>query len=225
MSPSLYGLGQAPVLPEFVQYLHDPMKGISMRIISTAVALCCTLLLAACFPPITAKPVGHDQADLSLRGLWRATMTHGDPGQDRAWFHFVPQSDGSTLVIIVSGAKKGDADVMGATVRTAKLGGSQVMNARLVSFEVKGTGDDSEQPPGTIPVLYRHNGKHLSLFLMDEKATKAAIASGRIKGSVGSGDYGDATITADQPELDRFLSSAEGQALFSDKFAEMTMVE
>jgi hypothetical protein len=196
-----------------------------MRIISTAVAVCCTLLLAACFPPITAKPVGSEQADPSLRGLWRATMTHSDPGQDKAYFHFVPQSDGSMLVIIVSGAKKGDGDVMGATVRTAKLGSGRVMNATLVSFDVKKDGSDEEQPPGTIPVVYRMNGKHLSLYLMDEKATKAAITAGRIKGTVGSGDYGDATITAEQPELDRFLSSAEGQALFSDKFAELTKMD
>jgi len=196
-----------------------------MRIISTAVAVCCTLLLAACFPPVTAKPVGTDQADPSLRGLWRATMAHGDPGQDKAYFHFVPQSDGSMLVIIVSAAKKGDGDVMGATVRTATLGSSRVMNAMLVSFDIKKSGDDEEQPPGTIPVLYRTSGKHLTLYLMDEKATKAAIAAGKVKGTVGSGDYGDATITADQPELDRFLSSPGGLALFSDKFAELTKMD
>jgi hypothetical protein len=196
-----------------------------MRIIPVAVALCCTLLLSACFPPITTQPVGRAAPDNSLAGLWRANMTHAEGDEKKAWFHFVPKSDGSMLVIIISAAKKQDGDVIGATIHTARLGSVGIMNATLVKLEGTDTNDDTMPGPGTIPVLYRREGKHVSLYLMDEKATKAAINAGHVKGTVGSGDFGDATITADQPDLDRFLMSKEGMALFSDKFAELTKME
>jgi hypothetical protein len=85
--------------------------------------------------------------------------------------------------------------------------------------------DGDQQPDGTVPVLYRWDGKHLVLYLMDEKATKAAINAKRIAGTVESGEFGDATITADQATLDAFMAGREGTALFSSKFAVLTRMD
>ncbi len=196
------------------------------KIIPVAVALCCTLLLSACFPPVTSHPVGGAAAkpDVWLYGLWKAKMTGGDSENNKAYFHFVPKNSETTLVLIISAGKKPDADVMGATVTAARIGNSHFLNAKLVSLE--GKEDDADgQPPGTIPVLYRGSGRHITLYLMDEKATKDAINSGKIAGTVESGQYGDATITADQATLDKFIASPAGLALFTDKFAELTRMD
>lgn len=195
-----------------------------MNRIRSAVALCCTLLLAACFPPVTVHPVGTPtaQPDDALVGLWKATMTEGDKDDNQAYFHFVRKGDGTLTVVIVSAKTKGDGDLMGARVTTTRIGGNRFLNARLLPMDREDK-DAEEQPPGTVPLLYKLDGsRHLTLYMMNEDKTKAAIKAGKIEGHVESGQLGDATITADEPALDAFMGSAAGLALFTDKFATMT---
>jgi hypothetical protein len=197
-----------------------------MKIIPAAVALCCTVLLAACFPPVTAHPLGGSAArsDASLAGLWKARMTEASDENNKAYFHFVPKKDGTMLVLIVSASKTDDGDVMGAMTTSAMLGSNRYLNAKLVSFEGKEAEED-EGPDGTIPVMVKRNGRHMTLYLMNEDTTKAAIKAGRIKGEIEPGSMGDARITADQPALDQFMASPEGAGLFTEKFAELTKVD
>lgn len=197
------------------------------NIIRIAAALCCTLLLAACFPPVTEHPVGKATAkpDDDLVGLWKATMNEGDSGDNQAYFHFVRKGDGTLTVVIVSAKTKGDGDMMGARVTATRIGDNRFLNATLLPMDREDK-DAEEQPPGTIPVLYKFDGsRHLTLYLMNEDATKAAIKAGKINGKVEPGQFGDATITADQPELDAFMGSTAGLTLFSDKFATMTRMD
>ena len=58
----------------------------------------------------------------------------------------------------------------------------------------------------------------LTLSLMDEKPTKDAIRAGKIKGTPGQGDMGDAVITADARALDAFFKSPAAAALFAKPF-------
>jgi hypothetical protein len=68
---------------------------------------------------------------------------------------------------------------------------------------------------GTFPLLYRVNGDGgLVVYLLDEKATKAAIQAGKIAGAVQQGDFGDVSITAEPADLDAFMQSPAGRALF-----------
>jgi hypothetical protein len=63
------------------------------------------------------------------------------------------------------------------------------------------------------------------LYLMDEDATKAAIQSHAISGTVESGQFGDATITAAPKDLDAFMASKKGLSLFGEHFATLTKIE
>jgi len=203
------------------------MEGILTNIIRMAAALCCTLALAACFPPVTTHPVGKvdAQPDSDLVGLWKATMADADKGEDQAYFHFIRKGDGTLTVVIVSAKTKGDGDLMGARVTTAQIDGAKFLNASLLPMDREDK-DADLQPSGTVPLLYKRDGSHhLTLYMMDEDATKAAIKAGKIKGTVEPGQFGDATITADQPQLDAFMGSQAGLALFSDKFATMTRMD
>ncbi len=80
-------------------------------------------------------------------------------------------------------------------------------------------GDEALQ---NIAILYRVEGKSLTLYLMDEDAAKAAIAAGQIKGTVGPGDNGDVQITSDAADLDAFLATPEGAALFKSPLVKLT---
>lgn len=195
-----------------------------MNLVRSAVALCCTLLLAACFPPSTDHPIGggHGSGDRMLLGVWNATMDEGDKGDNKAIFRFSRRNDGGLAVLITS-VKNIDDDRMSATVTTAKLGDNRYMNATIVE-----TGKDASKPEdkqrGTVPLLYRVEGSTVALYMMDEDATKAAITTGKIKGEVQPGSFGDAIITADQRELDAFMEG-NGAALFTEKFATLTKAD
>ncbi len=93
-------------------------------------------------------------------------------------------------------------DPLVALGTTATLGGHHFLNARLVSGNGK---TEAGEPAGTMPLLYTIDAKGaLTLKLMDEKAAKALIKAGKIKGDAGEGDNGDAIITADSKALDAF---------------------
>jgi len=196
-----------------------------MRIIPAAVALCCTLLLAACFPPVTKTPIGGSAAnpDPALLGLWKGNMANSD-SREPVYFHFIRKKDGGMTVLMVSADKKNEDGALAAVANATKVGGNRFLNARLIPLDNAESADD-DGPDGTIPVLYRFEGRRLTLYLMNEDATKDAIKAKKITGTVEPGQFGDATITADQQELDRFVTSGEGQKLFSDKFAVLTRMD
>ena len=193
-----------------------------MRIIHSAVALCCTVLLAACFPPMTAHPVGGANAlpDPSYVGTWNAKMAQADPGKQDAVFVF-RMKGGKLTVLITDPKEKHHDDDIGAELTGAMVGGNRFLNARLVA--TNNHQDDSGQPPGTFPVLCKFtDARHASLYLMNDDATKAAIKAGKIKGHVEPGQFGDATITADVGALNAFMSSPAGLALFTEKIADIS---
>ncbi|MEI9887066.1 MAG: hypothetical protein WDN08_11305 [Rhizomicrobium sp.] len=186
-----------------------------MKTFPAALALAAALILSACYPPTTSHPVGTTaglKSDPALSGLWVGKDADGKPG----YFHFLPQSDGSITAVIVEGGDKPDADWMIATLTTATLGDKHYMNARLTSTNGK---TEEGAPSGTVPVLYRIDAKGtLTLAMMDETPTKAAIKAGKIKGTPGQGDMGDAEITADPTALDGFFKSAAAASLFDKPF-------
>lgn len=181
-------------------------------------AFAAALLLSACYPPVTRSPVGTTaglKPDPVLLGTWKGNSSDGKP----SYFHFLLQNGGTiTAIIVESGPKAEDWNYV--TLTTATLGANRFMNARmLLSNGIPEGGDPAVQPNGTVPVLYRIDAKGiLTMFLMDEKAVKAAIASGKIKGTVEKGEMGDAVITAEPAALDKFLETPAGLALFVKPF-------
>jgi hypothetical protein len=162
--------------------------------------------------------------DPVLTGLWRAKMTDGDSGERDAYFHFLPKLDGSITVVLVEGGDKPDRDWMVASVTSATIGPYHFLNAKLTNTEKE---PDGENPtPNSFPMLYRFEGpRRITLFFMNEDATKAAIKAGLIQGTVEDSTMGDATITADPKTLDSFVSSKKGVALFSQPYATLTKME
>ena len=188
-----------------------------MKTLRLALAAFAALTLCACYPPTTSHPVGTTSGlkpDSMLAGLWKGEPPQ--PGERGAYFHFLPQADGTMTTLLVQSGDQPDGDWNLVSLTTARAGTNRFMNARMLSSNGK---PEEGSPEGTIPVLYRIDSKgRLTLYLMDEKSTKAAIAAGQIEGSLGEGESGDAVITAQPAALDKFMASAAARALFVKPF-------
>jgi hypothetical protein len=184
-----------------------------------ALALGAVLLLTACLPVSTKAPVGATagfKPDDALDGTWKARQPDG---KGTMFFHFLKNGDGTMTAIMVGPAtKKDDGGWMVFEVQTATLGERRFMNAReTFDAGAPATGDMAVVP---FPVLYSFDDKGvLTLYLIDEDAAKAAIAAGKIAGKIESGSYGDVVLTAPSADLDRFMQSPDGLALFPKPFA------
>jgi len=184
-----------------------------MKSLRIALAVAAALALTGCYDT-TTHPLGTTAGitpDPALTGTWKGVNSDGKPG----YLHFLPQSDGSITVLIVEDGT-GDNDWDVATITTTRLGANRWMNARLVESDGK---PDTDAPPGTVPVLYRIDGQGtLTVALPHEEALRDAVTSGRVKGRVEDGAYGDVTITADPEALDAFFARPDAGKLFSAPF-------
>jgi hypothetical protein len=184
-----------------------------MKSLRIALTLAAALALSGCYDT-TTHPLGTTagiKPDPVLTGTWAGVDSNGKPG----YFHFLPQSDGSITVIIVEDGKI-DNDWNVGAITTTKLGANRLMNARLVQGNGKPVTD---QPPGTVPVLYRIDAKGtLTVALPHEETMRDAVKAGRIKGHAEDGAYGDVTITADPKTLDAFFARPDIDKLFSTPF-------
>jgi len=214
----------APLRPQSRDTLAKSNKGDLVNILRSALAALAFLLLAACYPPTTSHPVGSTSGlklDPALTGLWKAPPN--DPDERGTYLHFLPKLDGTLTIIMVQSGDKPDADWSQIAATTGKAGANRYMNAQLLGSDGK---PDKGSPGGTVPVLYRFDAKgRLMLYLMNEDRTKAAIKAGKIKGTVGKGEYGDAVITLDAPSLDRFMASPAALALFAKPFLTLHRME
>lgn len=180
------------------------------------------LLTAACLPVTSKAPVGNAGADAGLAGTWKAVLTDN---KATAWFHFLPQKDGSlTVLIVASKNKNDDASWTQFKVRTAQLGELHYINAVEVADDGKpATGHTATD---NIPLFYRYTGtRKLTLYLIDEKKAADAVRSKKISGTVEKGDFGDVHFTADAAEQNKFFASKDGAALFTTSFAVLTKAD
>jgi hypothetical protein len=109
-------------------------------------------------------------------------------------------------------------------VRTAALGRALFIDAHEVSEN--GAPTSGSLAENSIPLLYRFDGEHnLTLYLLDEKATKEVVRAGKIAGVVENFDYGDVTLTAPAAALDRFFASSAGRGLFKEPMVILKRVQ
>ena len=193
-----------------------------MKAIRITLAALAALALAACYPPTTSKPVGTTvgfKSDPALVGLWRAEP---DPDNNRSYYyHLLSGKNGEMFAVLVpdGGAI---SDVMMFKLKAARFGNVGLLNIRAMMDPEH---EAPDQPPGTVPVLYRFDAKgKLQIFLLDEDATKEAIRGHKIAGTVGTAGTDDAVITADGVALDTFFRSRTGLALFKKPFAILSRV-
>lgn len=189
------------------------------------------LILAGCLPVTTTAPVGTTVglgADPALIGTWMPVPDKdGDKdsnGDAPGYFHFLKADDGTLTALLVStGNAKKTGEWSLYHVTTASLGGRHFMNVRIVSDNGKA---DKDGELGNIPVLYRiDDDGQLSLYLIDEDKAKAAIADGKIDGTIGKGSSGDAVMTASPETLDAFIASDDGATLFTEKLVTLRRAE
>ena len=181
--------------------------------------------LAAC-PPVTTKtPVGTTvkaTTDSALTGIWRGVVGEGDTS---SYFTFFPQDDGTINVLVATPPSKNDKGGYGVfAVQSVTLGKRHFLNARE-------TFDDGKPAKGsmadhTFPIYYRYDDDGaLMLYLIDETAAKTAVKTGKIAGTIEPGDYGDVVLTAPPGELDAFMGSPAGRALFTRPVAVLRKVK
>ena len=206
-----------------------------MKPFKLAFALAAALLAAACLPVTSKTPVGTTAglgADPALIGTWKVIpdrrKDNAQDGNGPGFIHFILAKDGTITALTVSTGKPGDAakshgewSVFAAS--TAQLGQNRILNVRETSENGEPAKDEDAQ---NIPVLYRFGrGGKLTLYLIDEKEAKAAIAAGKIEGTVEAGDYGDVALTAPADKLDAFFASDDGAALFKEELIALKRVK
>ncbi|MGD0191010.1 MAG: hypothetical protein ABSD74_09740 [Rhizomicrobium sp.] len=183
------------------------------------VILAAAIMLAGCLPVTSTSPVGSTagfKADPDLYGMWEGKPTDTAPEDaDRvAFISILPGDEGNATAVFIDmpvPVKSGDWATYALT--TAKLGIHRYINARATFAD--GHPADGPDAQNAFPLYYRidPNGT-LVLYLLDEDATRAAVKTGKIAGTVGRGDNGDVMLTAAPAELDAFFASKAGRALF-----------
>jgi hypothetical protein len=186
-----------------------------MKALRLIVAIGMALCAAACLPVTTSAPVGSTVGfvnDGAIEGTWSGRIDKDSPAT--TYFHFLANDDNTfTLVGVTtrSGEDKGGWGTYALT--TAVLGGHRYINARETINDGKFASPEEQKT--NIPLLYTISGDTLTLYLLDEDLTAAAIAAHKIDGKVTKGQYTtDVAITADAAHLDKFLASDDGAKLF-----------
>jgi hypothetical protein len=170
--------------------------------------------LGAC-PPVTSKTaVGTTvkaAPDPAFEGMWKGRLAGGE---GFSYFTFFPKDDGTVSAVIVTPNTAKDKGGFGSfSLTTVALGSYHYINAQeLIDDGKTATGSVAEN---TVPLLYRVNGDGaIVLYLIDEDVAKAAVKAGKLQGTIGEGDYGDVTLTATGADLDAYMASPAGRALF-----------
>ncbi len=197
-----------------------------MNAVRIALALCAMLFAAACLPVASKTPLGTTAgaaSDPALIGSWKALDRKDEDGP--GYIHLIAGKDGALTALVVSTGStghEGDWSVFAVTV--ARLGNRHYLNARSVIDNGKPASAD--EAANTIPISYTISGDGtLSLALIDEDAAKAAIAAGKIEGTVAPGQLGDVTLTASADKLDAFFASDEGARLFTQKLVVLKKID
>jgi hypothetical protein len=197
-----------------------------MRTIRFVCLVLAALALAACLPVTTDHPIGSTAGfspDRALVGVWKGHGDKEDKDAGDAYFAFLRDETGGMTAILMTPEKNSD-DWGTYDMQIASLGSNHIMNVREQSKNGKPANEEDSRD--IIPIRYDigKDGK-LTLSLLDDKATTAAIKAGKIKGTVREGSNDDCHITADPKELDAFFATKQGAALFSAKLVTLTRVK
>jgi hypothetical protein len=187
-----------------------------MKAMRFAILAAAALIVAACLPVTTKNPVGTTagfKQDPALIGVWKAEPDKNNKDDKPGYLAFLNAEESSAMTAVMIAPGKDAGDWSTYKLKLATLGTNHFINAWGVLNN--GRPADEAEAKADIPLLYRFgkDGK-LTLYLLDEDATRAAIKTGKIKGEIEPGDTGDVHIIAEPKALDTFFASKEGAALF-----------
>jgi|HubBroStandDraft_3_1064219.scaffolds.fasta_scaffold81302_2 hypothetical protein len=193
-----------------------------MKFARLAAVIVAALTLSACLPVTSKEPIGAGAGyapDPALYGVWRSKASDG-PGT----MIFVKNDDDSQSVIVVAQGKDADSGEWELfNIKASKLGSRTYMSAR--EMEMNGKPADDELAGQNIPLLYKIEGKTLTLRLLDDKKVADAIKAGTIAGTIEPGENGDVRITANAVLMNALFSTDAGAALFGKPAWVMSKVE
>ena len=196
-----------------------------MKVLRFALFAAAALIVAACLPVTTKNPVGTSvgfKPDPALIGLWKAEPDKDRPEDKPGYVALLNGEDEGTMTGIVFDPGKDGGDWSTYNLKLATLGANHLINVWSVLNNGKPADGDAK---ADILMLYQlGNGGKLTLRLMDEDATKAAIQAGKIKGEIEPGNTGDVRITADLKDLDAFFAKKGTAALFGKPLFILTKV-
>ena len=197
-----------------------------MKTMRFAVLGIAALFVAGCLPVTTKNPVGTTagfKQDPSIIGVWKVEPQKDDQDGKQGFIAFLnAEEDGvMTAVMVAPGKDSGDWGTY--RLKLATLGQNYFINAWTVSDNGKPA--EKDEAAADILLMYRlgRDGK-LTLYLLDEEKTTAAVKAGKIKGDVQPGSTGDVHLTAEPAALDKFFASKEGAALFDKPMVTMKKI-
>ena len=197
-------------------------KGTKMRFVRIAAAISAALFVMGCLPVTTKTPVGATsptKTDPALYGQWR-----GEDDNSAGYMSFLGNDDGSMTAVLVSlpsGSDGGDWEVF--RLQAAGLGDKHYLTASEIY--VKGKPVPDGDGITNVVILYRVEGRKLSMFTLNTKAVIAAIKRGELQGVIGEGDDPDVQITTDEPKLDAFFAKADPAVYFTNDKALLTLTK
>lgn len=194
-----------------------------MKSMHFAVLGIAALFVAGCLPVTTRNPVGTTagfKQDPSIIGLWKVEPQKDDPDDKQGFIAFLNAEEEDTMTAIMVAPGKDSGDWGTYRLKLAMLGQNHFINAWTVSDNGKPA--EKDEAAADILLMYRlgKDGK-LTLYLLDEEKTAAAVKAGKIKGDVQPGSAGDVHLTAEPAALDRFFAGKEGAALFDKPMVTM----
>lgn len=183
------------------------------RILILVASTVLQLVLTGCLPVTSSSPLGTTAGPTSdplLTGMWEGKL---GSSTDVAYIAFYPGDGGTRKIVVLAPPTANDeGGWIVFEAREATLGGNTYLDAR----EIEDNGKAPDARLAHVPILYRFTGDGLlALYLIDERAARAAIEEGAIAGVIEPGEFGDVTLTAAPATLDAFFASAAGRALFT----------
>jgi hypothetical protein len=178
----------------------------SSRLVLNLVALAAAaVFLSGCYVASKSLPAGEPVIDTQLVGAWQALGDDGKPSSDMTYLHFIKDTDGTPLVVVMVDDHSANTYEM----RTIKLGNKQMFALKLLTATNK-----SDMPePNYILGFYQVKGDDLIFNLLDPKKLKTFLDAHKINGVAEKGDYGKVTLTGSPQELAAFFASTDPAAL------------
>jgi len=186
------------------------------RSVAAGLALVAVALLAACRPVVSTAPIGTtvgQGADPRLLGSWV------DAGSGSGWsFVNSPQRDGSIKVANCQQVTEhGCKTLVFLRVHTVQLGAFRYIDAVLT--DKNGHPLAHSDAPGHILLAYDIDAKGVLTFaFMNADLARSAVKAGKLAGVLTDPDHSgivDVTLTAPGAQLDAFLATPQGHAMFA----------